>query len=268
MKRIKDKKRMIMIAIFVVIIFVIVFAFWMNNDQKNKSSKKNESETEETTEEKKDDSTTSSAGDNNNESHDSQQIKEQSSGLTFPYDINNSGLIINKMASFDGSYFEDGTNSTINGVSTISLKNNSNKDIEYALINIQQGSMLYQYKITDLPVKASIVVQEMNKKQFSQDSLTNITADIAYIDSFDTLEKEIGITENKDNSITIKNKTKKDIASLRIFYKYYMSDEKIYVGGITFNSQITHLKAGEEQTIRPSHFVKGSSKIMMVRKYD
>ena len=41
-----------------------------------------------------------------------------------------------------------------------------------------------------------------------------------------------------------------------------------YVGGITYTAKITNLDAGASQTITPSHYLKGSSKIMMVRTYD
>lgn len=47
-----------------------------------------------------------------------------------------------------------------------------------------------------------------------------------------------------------------------------MEDENTYVGGITYTAKITNLQAGDSQIIQPSHYLKDSSRIMMVRTYD
>jgi hypothetical protein len=47
-----------------------------------------------------------------------------------------------------------------------------------------------------------------------------------------------------------------------------MEDVKVSVGGITYTSKITELKAGETRIITPSHYDKDVSRVMMVRTYD
>ena len=41
-----------------------------------------------------------------------------------------------------------------------------------------------------------------------------------------------------------------------------------YVGGITYTSKIKNLGAGKSCTVNPTHYVAGSSKVMMVRTYE
>lgn len=242
----KNKKIFIGIVVILLVIGLGILNLSRDEDKKSKS-KNGQDDTAETT-----DDGGKSSSDTNQNNNQTQQI----SNSQFPYTIDNTHLIISKIDSYDGEYLEDGTNSNIQGVSTILIKNSGSENIEYALVKIIQGNVTYQYKITDLPAKGSMVVQEMNKQPYQEGVYSSITAEVAYIDSFDKLDKVIQITENDDNSITIKNLTKKDISSLRIFYKYYMKDEKVYVGGITFNSHIENLKAGSKQTINPSHYVK------------
>ena len=47
-----------------------------------------------------------------------------------------------------------------------------------------------------------------------------------------------------------------------------MEDKGIYVGGITYNVKVTELEAGTSQTVSPSHYAQGYSRLMMVRTYD
>ena len=83
-------------------------------------------------------------------------------------------------------------------------------------------------------------------------------------------EKSIDYAKNirSIHEQTVPNLTDQKIPAVRIFYKFYMEDEAAYVGGITYTAKITNLDAGTSQTITPSHYLKGSSKIMMVRTYD
>lgn len=76
------------------------------------------------------------------------------------------------------------------------------------------------------------------------------------------------VTENADHSLTVTNLTGEDIACVRIFYKLYMQDEDVYVGGITYNARLVDLPAGGSQTVTPSHYAKGYSRVVMVRTYD
>ena len=69
-------------------------------------------------------------------------------------------------------------------------------------------------------------------------------------------------------ALFIKNLTNKEIPTVRVFYKYYMKDERIFVGGISFTVRLTRLGAGETITIQPSHFTSSTSRVVMVSTYN
>ena len=79
---------------------------------------------------------------------------------------------------------------------------------------------------------------------------------------------QIEITENADNTLVIKNLTGKDLPSVRLFYKYFMEEEQLLVGGVTFTANITDLKAGQSVTIKPAHYLTGASAVVMVQTYE
>ena len=80
-------------------------------------------------------------------------------------------------------------------------------------------------------------------------------------------EGKIQVTDNGDNTLTVKNLTNETIPTVRIFYKYYMEDEKLFVGGIAFTVRISRLGAGASVTIQPSHYTSQTSRMVMVLTY-
>ena len=81
-------------------------------------------------------------------------------------------------------------------------------------------------------------------------------------------EGQVLVEENEDGSLLVTNLTDKTIPTIRIFYKYYMYDEEVYVCGITYTARIRDLEGGASCVIAPSHYMAGASKVVMVRTYD
>ena len=79
---------------------------------------------------------------------------------------------------------------------------------------------------------------------------------------------QVKVEETENGSLLVTNLTDEEIPCVRIFYKFYMEEEEAYVGGITYTAKLTGLSAGGSQTVSPSHYAAGSSRVMMVRTYD
>lgn len=189
--------------------------------------------------------------------------------LQLPYQIPGTGLIIEEIRSYDGIYVEDGTNNDITGVAMILLRNLGKKDIDLAEITLYYGDFIREFKVTSLPKGMSVVVQEKNRNPVAAGKLEKCTAAVVEaVDAFQLSPGDISITEKADNSLVIKNLTSKDLPSVRVFYKYFMEEEQLLVGGVTFSSNVTGLKAGQSVTIKPAHYLTGASTIVMVQTYE
>ena len=81
-------------------------------------------------------------------------------------------------------------------------------------------------------------------------------------------ESEVKVTDNGNNTLTIQNLTNETIPTVRVFYKYYMKNEGLFVGGIAFTVRISRLGAGASVTIQPSHYTSQTSRVVMVLTYD
>lgn len=187
--------------------------------------------------------------------------------ISFPYNIADSNLVILQFSSYQGSYLEDGLNQDIDDVASIMVCNRGEEYIEYALIRVHQGDNVYEFKACTLGPGEMMFVQDMNKRAYSNVNISAIDCDVAYIDSFNMLEDKIMIKE-VDQGIEVTNKTNKDIPTVRLFYKLYMEEEKMYVGGITYVAKIENLKASSSIVVEPRHYFQGNSKIRMARIYE
>ena len=189
--------------------------------------------------------------------------------LQLPYQIPGTDLVLDQVAPYNGIYVEDGTNSNIEGVAMIMLRNFGKKDIEYATITLSYGQFIREFVVTALPASMSVVVQEKNRNAMAAGKLIECSASVIESNREAQLtEHDIAVTENSDNSITIENTSGKDLPSIRIFYKYFMRDMQMLVGGITFTVNVTDLQAGESVTVKPSHYLKGASQIVIVQTYE
>ena len=152
-------------------------------------------------------------------------------------------------------------------MAAIEVKNTSNKPLEFAQIQLYNGSKKLVFDVSTLPANSSAVVMEKNKASFSSSKgVTYGGTTAGYVNS---LEKASSIKckKVKNNGIEVTNTSSKTIPCVRVFYKY-KSSEGYYVGGITYTAKVKDLKAGASQTIYPSHFASDGGEIMMVKAYN
>ena len=140
--------------------------------------------------------------------------------------------------------------------------------MEYAAITISCNGETLEFDASDLPAGATVVVQEKNKTPYQSGTYTDCSAVVAEMGDFEMSEDQVKVEETESGSLLVTNLTDEEIPCVRIFYKFYMADEETYVGGITYTAKLTGLSAGASQTVTPSHYAAGNSRIMMVRTYD
>lgn len=194
--------------------------------------------------------------------------KEEEKGITFPYTIPNTELVVNKISDYKGIYVEDGLDTEVQSVSAMLITNVGNTPIEYAEITVKNVNEQWLFKVSTLPSGASAIVQEANGGAYQEFEPLSLQAECAEIESFEMSAEQVNVEETEDGSLRVSNLTNKDIPCVRVFYKFYMQEEDVYVGGITYVSKITDLKANSSCDVNAKHYMPGNSKIMMVRTYD
>lgn len=186
----------------------------------------------------------------------------------FPYSIPGSGLVIEQINSYDGLFLEDGSDKEVSNVTAMVLTNTGDACAEYIEITIDRDGVQLKFIASALESGGSMIVLEADGKQFSNGTYSNCVADVATLSEFTMSENQVRVEETAEGNLLVTNLTESDIPCVRIFYKFYMNDTKVYVGGITYTAKVTNLGAGGSCTITPSHYLRGYSKIIMVKTYD
>ena len=183
------------------------------------------------------------------------------------FKVEDADITIQRINGYSGIFIEDGSDKEVKNVAAIEVKNTSNKPLEFAQIQLYNGSKKLVFDVSTLPANSSAVVMEKNKASFnSSKGVTYGGTTAGYVNS---LEKASSIKckKVKNNGIEVTNTSSKNIPCVRVFYKY-KSSEGYYVGGITYTAKVKDLKAGASQTIYPSHFASDGGEIMMVKAYN
>lgn len=189
-------------------------------------------------------------------------------GISFPCQIPGYDLTIEKLAPYNGVFVEDGSNTNSQNVAMLLVKNNGDFPVEYTQIRVACGQEELLFDISALPAGEQLVVQEKTGKTISESKATSASALVVQRANMEMSEGKVHVTDNGDNTLTVKNLTNETIPTVRIFYKYYMEDEKLFVGGIAFTVRISRLGAGASVTIQPSHYTSQTSRVVMVLTYD
>ena len=189
-------------------------------------------------------------------------------GITFPCQVPEHGLTIEKLAGYDGMFVEDGSNRAVQDVAMLLVRNSSDTPLEYTQIRVQYPTETLLFDISALPVGESLVVQEKNGKTVPEGTATAANAMVIHRADMDMSADQVRVTDNGDNTLTIENLTEHTIPTVRVFYKYYMEDQEIFIGGIAFTVRITRLGAGGKVTVQPSHYISQSARVVMVLTYD
>lgn len=250
-------------------------------ENKNDNNKENKDKEDSTTDKDNDKKSTSdnsndssnkgnNSSDNNSSTKDNSSDKNNTSNgdkVSSNYNTPDASLTIQRINGYSGMFIEDGSDKEVKNVAAIQVKNTSKQVVEYAQIELYNGDKKLVFEVSTLPANSSAVVMEKSKTTF--DSNKNVIYGKSTVAYTDKLEKSSDIKYKvlDNNGIEVTNKSKKDIACVRVFYKY-KSEEGYYVGGITYVAKVNNLKAGTSETIYPSHFATDGGQVMMVKTYD
>ena len=188
-------------------------------------------------------------------------------GIQFPTEVPGHSMTIEKMDAYAGVFVEDGSNIQVENVAMLLVKNTGNEAIEYTEITVKFEKETLVFHITALLPGERLVVQEKNCKPMPADVPQAASALVVHRAQM-AVASALSVTDNGDNTLTIENLTEEVIPTVRVFYKYYMAQEDLYVGGIAFTVRITQLGAKSSVKVQPSHFISANSRVVMALTYE
>ena len=191
------------------------------------------------------------------------------SGLQLPYLIPGTELVLETVNPYTGVFLEDGSDAEVQNIYTVVIRNRSSHCAEYIDLTItrEDGKKL-NFIASAIEAGATVVVMESSAAGYEEVGIETCSARVATLEQMEMSRDAIEIKEDASGSLVVTNISDVDIPCLRIFYKFYMPDVNVYVGGITYTAKVLDLGKGETKVVIPSHYAKGNSKVVMIKLYE
>lgn len=166
-------------------------------------------------------------------------------------------LYCHEFVAYSGVFVEDGKNTEVTDVAAILVENRSKIFLDRATIKYKYGDEIATFVVAGLPAGKKCWVLEARKMvldgkhEFVFEDCVSAFKDDAVLDT-----DKISV-ETKDNCITVKNTSMKDLKNVCVYYKNTYDDGN-YLGGIAYMMVFDSLKPGESFTKESAHFSEAS----------
>ncbi len=170
-------------------------------------------------------------------------------------------LVVERLAYYDGAFYEDGTGTEVINVAALELRNSSDVTIPFASVVVYTETCRYEFEATMLPPHSTVLIPELNRAQLTEKEIARCFGWITV--SHTSVPENLTVHEN--DKIYICNTSDKAVKNIRVYYKTYLSQEQIYVGGRAYVQEIPYIAAGETVSFLPAYYAPGYSRVVWVR---
>lgn len=190
-----------------------------------------------------------------------QMQPEQPPNINFPYRVEETALIVLERICYEGPFVEDGSDREMGNVAGLVIQNMGTDLIEAGEITLVLSDAVQHYRFTMLPPGARLLVLETSGSIYSRESALQCTAT-----SVQSLVEEVSVEVciAMPGCLEIVNRSDTPLERLTVYYKGYNEQAKMYIGGITYNAEISALDPGQTCVVAPYHMACGYTKIVNV----
>lgn len=187
---------------------------------------------------------------------------ETDTGLEFPYLLDDDKIQIDSLFQYSGINM-DAQNEECEDVASLQLKNNSDQYLEKAEISVElTDGTAFSFEVEDVPASKSVMAFDTANTVY--DGKTGV----ALIDAATTYSSDAGLKEtdvkiiSDDNGVQMENISGNALANLKIKYHCVMDD--MYFGGISSETEVAGLAAGETTTVDTSESILGDAEVVSI----
>ena len=173
--------------------------------------------------------------------------------ISFPYAITGTDLVVQQVSSYSGYYIEDASDREVSNIAAIVLTNNGG-DLNFVGIGISQGDRSLAFTGSQIPAHSTVIIQEQSAAAYSStDPYYSATATTTPAE-FGKSEDLISVKDNGDGTFSVINISEETLKEVKVFFKNYLPDEDIYVGGITYSITLEDVEPDTDVEVSASHY--------------
>lgn len=181
--------------------------------------------------------------------------------ISFPYEITDKNLIVQQISPYSGYFLEDGSDNSVDNIAAIVLTNNG-EALDFVGIGIAQGENSYAFSGSKIPGHSTVIIQEQTGSAMPDGDFHSCTATVTDSTGMQTTSDLVLVTDNGNNTFTVSNISDKTIPEVTVYFKNYLPDEDVYVGGITYHMTLEDIEPGTGIEVNSGHYASGYSVIV------
>ena len=246
----KNRLWILMIVVIVVLLGIVIAINQGGHEQEPSTEQTDENETV-------DDVQTAETNEEETE-----PSEETDTGLEFPYLLDDDKIQIDSLFQYSGINM-DAQNEECEDVASLQLKINSDQYLEKAEISVElTDGTAFSFEEEDIPAgKAVMAFDTANTAYDGKTGVALIDATTTYSSDAGLKETDVKITSD-DNGVQLENISGDVLANLKIKYHCVMDD--MYFGGISSETEVAGLAAGETTTVDTSESILGDAEVVSI----
>lgn len=189
------------------------------------------------------------------------RVKE---ALLFPVRVDGTDLVAQYPALYEGAFPEDGSGEYVVDVAALVLQNTSSTGIKNARVVLQWEQGAYVFELDMLPAGKSVLVMEREKQPFAKHHWIACFGEQTVGERVWEPDNALTVDEVSMGDIRVSNQTEDSLKNVRIYYKSYLPEEGLYIGGIAYCMGISEIDGGATEKLRPFHYAAGYSQVVRV----
>lgn len=181
--------------------------------------------------------------------------------LEFPVVVSGTELIVQNMAQYEGPFLEAEDQEPVARVAALMIYNPGSKMISSAELVLTQGGRTLRFFFTCLPPQSRVLVLEKNRQLYSSEPVRSCLC-VSFTEETPQ-PSSIQVTDS-ENGLAIVNFYNED-KTVTLYYKQYITEGDFYLGGVTGQTLVEHLAAGESREISAAGYAPGYCRIVAVK---
>ena len=183
--------------------------------------------------------------------------------LTMPFQVPGTTLVVHNLLRYEGEYLEDEGVTFERDLAAVCLENVGSSGVECARVILQWQDGSYVFDVDMLPKGTTVVVLEKYRQPYAEHPWIGCSA-VQKTGDDTWLNTPLEITAQGLSGIVVTNPTDKMVTDVTLHFKNYLSENRLFVGGLAYQYKVGDLAPGASATVEPYHFMWGSSQIVRI----
>lgn len=188
-------------------------------------------------------------------------LSEERLEMKLPCRVEGTSLIARQLVMYEGPFLEKGGDEPVSDITALVLYNDGDLEIVQAEVKLTGEEELTFFASNIMP-GAQVLVLEKNASAWKDREITACSGWVSEASSRPLPEGTLEILEVDMGTLSVTNTSRGKLSDIWLFYKNYLPEGDLYVGGITYIETIEALEPGQTLQINPAHYASGYSRII------